>query len=502
MAPVATAALLLPGAVGAEQLQYGVSAAGNWSDNVFNQSDFSARISPYATVSDPEGDLTWSLRYQPSYEQYLDLSDVSGFDQDVRGSLAWRPTDRWTLALQQSYVSNQNSVLFNEATEPGQEVALGFEDREVRANRTSAVLSRALSPRENLVLSLGYNSLRFSEGRQSDPSSVLAAIAYDRSLSERTKAGLRLSWVQQTRDNDVAEDDTSFFYNLSATFEHSFSPTLRLVASAGPTLVDSSPPTEFTVPSYATRTLFFQGQPIALQTVDANTCNFQGVPRRAGLRNAKGCAQNGAPFSQEDARLVASLASVPITIDEQGREVDSGAVAGTDLTYFAYLALNKDWEYWKGSLSYSRSNSESANFGSSSVSDSFYATLSWKPDLRWTVSLTGGLSLQEQVGEQAVPVAFDLENVDASSVGVTSVPQLALVRNLVVSTGGNTLEYRTESVSLAANRNIGRRTSVFASVYWYTQEQIVESVTNDFTRNVDALRMSIGVRWNFDPVRF
>ena len=52
--------------------------------------DWSMRIAPWGEVSDPDGDLTWSMRYQPSYEYYLQEYELRDFDHDATRQLAWR----------------------------------------------------------------------------------------------------------------------------------------------------------------------------------------------------------------------------------------------------------------------------------------------------------------------------------------------------------------------------------------------------------------------------
>jgi hypothetical protein len=504
-APIATTALLLlPRVIGAEQLEYGVSSNASWNEGDFvGENSVSGRISPFVRLSDPEGEATWSLRYQPSYEYYLEESERSGFDHDVAGAFSWRFAERWTFSLQENYVVNQSVIRFNEAAPPGGEVAVGFQDQEVRSNRTSAVLSHALTPRDNLALTLNYNTFQYPDGGQRDRSSPSTALSYNHVLSERTSAGLRFSWIQQAQSGDVAEDDETFFYNLSGTLEHSFSRTFRIEASAGPTLVDSSPPTEFEPLQFAisSQTIDLGGVIVGPFTFDADQCELDGVPRRARNFNTD-CVFSGAQdITQDELETLAKLTAKVPTIDEDGRPLDSSDASGTDLTYFASLALVKDWEYWTGSLNYQRSNSDSAQFGSSSVADSFWARLTWRPDQLWTLNLSAGLSLYEQASDQVVPIAFQLENV-AAPAGVTSVTQLAQVQSLILSNSDDARDYQTQSVSFTATRRLGRRASAFASVYWSSQEQDLASLDGGTTRRGDTLRLSVGLYWNFDPIRF
>jgi hypothetical protein len=225
------------------------------------------------------------------------------------------------------------------------------------------------------------------------------------------------------------------------------------------------------------------------------------VPRRAKDFNSDCVFSSQQDITQDELETLAKLTAEVPSIDEAGRPIDSSDASGTDLTYFASLSLVKDWEYWTASLNYQRSNSETAQFGSSSVADSFWARLTWRPGQLWTLDLSAGLSLYEQASDQVVPIAFQLENVPAPA-GVTSVTQLAQVQSLIVSTSDDARDYRTQSVSFTATRRLSRRASAFASVYWSSQEQDLASLDGGTTRRGDALRLSVGLYWNFDPIRF
>jgi hypothetical protein len=497
------ALLLVPTMLRAEEVQFGVRTGVSWSDNVFGVaddqqlggedddpvSDFSGRISPSVAIRDPDGELTWSAFYQPSYEAYLDEGELDGFDHTLSANGSWRFAERWTLSLDESYAIYQNAVRFNEAAGPGGELNLVFRDQEVRTNATSASLQHALSQRDIVALTLSHDSIEYPDGGGNDRSSPSLALAYRHLLSERTTLGARLAWIRQTYDRQVADDDETDFYNLAGTLEYRFSPTFRIEAAAGPTLIDSTPASEFETFQFAVI-----GSSLA---VDADSCNFGGVPGRAGLRSYEGCSVLSL-LSQEDAQTLSELTVEVPTADAQGRPIDESDSTGNDLTYFARLALIKDWESWSGNLVYERSNSDTAEFGSSSVADTFSASLTWSPRRLWTFTISGAISLQEQASDQVVPFAFDLVNVPAPP-GVTSVGELAEVQRVVASTEGDAEEYQTQSVSFTVNRQLTPHSFAFASVYWYRQEQ--DGVLNDGSR-WNNLVLWVGLDWKFDPIRF
>ena len=464
-------------------------------------SDFSLRLSPYLGINDPEGNLTWSLRYQPSYEAYLHESDLNGFDHSASGTLGWHFADRWQLHLQEYYSLFENTTRFNES-EGTTDPLVGFESQEIRANRTLVVLTHALTPRDNLSMDLGYNFYEFPDGGGNDRTVPSAALAYEHVLSERTTIGTRLSWVQQAYDRQAGGDDKTQFYNLSATLEYRFSPTLRLEAEAGPTWIDSQPAEQFQVRQFGVQQLRFSPNgPVFPVAIDADTCAFGGVPGRASVRQFEGCgASSDRVLTDEELAVIEPILSEVPTVDEQGLDLDVTDSESNDLTYFARLGLFKTGENWNGSLVYHRSNSDSAQFGSSSVADTLEGTISWSPFRHWTFNLSAGVSLQEQTSDQLVPIAFQLVNVPAPP-GVTSVAEIAQVQSLVASTRDNSEEYLTQSISLGALRQLTQHSSVFASVYWYSSRQDVE-VSGFEDQRWDNLTLWVGLDWAFDTIRF
>lgn len=533
-----TALLLAPRVLGAEELELGVRSGIAWSSNVEGvaedevingqeidpESDFSARITPLLSVDDPDGNLTWSVVYQPTYEAYLHTSDLDGLDQDVAGVVSWRFADSWSVTLRESYAIYQNSIRFNEAVGPGEEVTLGYRNQEIRANRTSVGLGHTLGPRDSISAGFNYTTFQYPDGDGIDRDIPAASLGYEHLWSERTKLGARFSWTRQVYQNPSGDDETDF-YNLGATLDYRFSPTLRLEASAGPTIVDSSPVTEFEGAVTAVRFnqgLTEEGIPVRVPfAVDATTCVPYDLDADPTTFQADLAFSNCGPsptfiLDRSDLDAIQALTAVIPTVDENNVQVDSSDTSTSDLTYFAHLALVKDWESWNGRIAYDRSNSENARFGSSSVADTLSGSLSWRPSRHWTLGLLAAVSLQEQVGDQVVPKGWVLANGPAPGVTLPDtqpglplepcggdgqpVCQIGQVRSLIASVESGSEEYLTQSISFTATRQLTSRSSAFASVYWYGAKQDSDVAGQDERwRN---LVFWIGVDWKLDPIRF
>jgi hypothetical protein len=204
----------------------------------------------------------------------------------------------------------------------------------------------------------------------------------------------------------------------------------------------------------------------------------------------------------------------PLREDSSGALVpfDESSTGGTDLTYFARVALIKDWELWHLELAYDRSNDDSGSFGVSSVQDSFEASLRWRPAELWTIDLTGAYNLYDQANSTAVPTGVVVVENGPVPAGVDSMSQIATVQRLVVKSESNAVSYTSESVSLTVSRRLTYQSSVFGAIYWYRQDQnldIPNSVQFNFTgangndvNTTDTLTFWIGLDWQFDTLKF
>jgi hypothetical protein len=186
----------------------------------------------------------------------------------------------------------------------------------------------------------------------------------------------------------------------------------------------------------------------------------------------------------------------PYELDSNGTltSVDDSGFGALEVTYFARLALIKDWERWHAEVSYERSSDDSGTLGTSSVQDALQLVLRWEPARLWSVALTGGYSLLDQASDVAIP-------------------SLLILENEPVEVEDNALSYTTGSVSLSASRQLSERSSLFAALYWYQQRQKVElddsisfvpGVTGDdeSISRWNNLTLWVGFDYHFDTLKF
>jgi hypothetical protein len=358
---------------------------------------------------------------------------------------------------------------------------------------------------------------------------------YLHSLSPLTSIGARASWIQQTFERQLGGDSVTDYYNLSAVFEHRFSPTFSVELSGGPTLIDSGAELVNFSPQYGVS--FFGSSAVA---VDADTCRllnpFQpfdpDTNPRVTTTGFGGCGVDSSRalspgelqqlgYPRGDPLVPGSSAKMPkltefrdpYTINQFGElePLDATGFGDSEVTYFARAALIKDWERWHAELAYERSNDDSGSFGASSVQDSLELSLRWEPTPLWTVSLVSAYTMIDQASDIAVPSFLVVAN-EPVPPGIDNFNQIATVQRLVVDTSDNALSYDTASVSLTANRRLTARSSLFAALYWYRQKQVVElpkgtsfipgvSSDGETISRWKTLTLWFGIDWHFDTIK-
>jgi len=549
------ALLLLPAAAAAQQLEYGVRSQVGWTDNVYATAedtslepvdDYSMRLSPWGRLSDFDGNFTWQLRYQPSYEHYLQETDRNGFDHDTGGYAAWRVGPRTTLFANGSYQAYESLVRFNENTgNPADPAVLRSRQDKITGGVGGLGVTHELTPRDSLVLSTSYTIRTYEDQNNNDLESYVLGGNWKHTLNERTKVGLSGAWIRQSFARQVGDDAITNYYNLSGLIEHQFSRSLRFELSAGPAVIDSNQELVNFVPQYGVRA-FGQTNP-TFAAVDANSCALLNdtLPLNedetsptynphvtrfgfadCGLNSNRALSRGelellgyprGAPLVPGGrTNQIAKLTEFgdPYELDSNGLLVplEEGDFGDPDVTYFARAALYKDWERWHTELSYERANSDSGDYGASSVQDSFTTSLRWEPAQHWRVTLSGVYSLVDQANDVVIPKAQIVEN-EAAPPGVDSVSDLATVQRLVAEVDDNAVSYTSMGVSLSASRRLTQYSSIFGSVYWYQQRQEVDlddslsflpgaSSDSSRTNRWNTLTFWVGVDWQFETIQF
>jgi hypothetical protein len=511
IAAVLAGALAAPLQAGGEaELRLGVEAAAEYDDNVLVRStdalsDYIGRIGPRLELRDEQGKLLYELRYFPNYEKFDDLSELDGWNHEASARITWRASDRTSFRLRDQYLDTNratDALAVGEPIDPSGEASV-LGRRGFKQNLAHGELLHELTQVDRLSLTVQnlmsdddpFQDLTVT---QSDVSTV--GFSWLRTLSARNQAGLLLRYTDQQFENLTVDTETrSRFYNASVQWTYSFDPTWMLSVSAGPAWLTTDvpdPPSTFPgQPLYPV----IQGEngrgPVLIDTcptrpdgivVLSPECEIlpdsQLVPRPAGFE--------GLVFRQD----LAETTDLGVVGEVPDTDNDS-------LTYFASLALTKQWRTVTAALRYSRDASTTAA-AAGNVRDIVQFNLNWQPTERWKL---GFLAAWEQREQESTSLAFD---------GRALVPATAVVFDPTQPTGLNLIPIGQSSgllvreidrnvtndrytLSLNVQYRVTRRTSLFARLYWIDQ-----TAEDDFTgaRNATRFDAVIGVRYYFDPI--
>ena len=106
--------LLVAPVAGAEEFELGIFGNIEYDNNVLNSSEdredgWILRVGPNLTLRRTQGDVTYDLRYQLRYEDYLTPSEIDDeFDHYFFGRGRWQITSRTSVARLMTYSSSLN----------------------------------------------------------------------------------------------------------------------------------------------------------------------------------------------------------------------------------------------------------------------------------------------------------------------------------------------------------------------------------------------------------
>jgi hypothetical protein len=483
-----TALVGCPMTTSATELDSGVLSELHWTDNVYSETieeveDYSTRIAPWAELADPDGEVTWRLRYSPAYEYYLDEDDLNGLDHAAEAHGAWRISGATTLRVEDRFQRYNSISRFNEQSAPGEDVIVAGRRIEYTSNRFGTSLEHLLSPRDVLLLNATYLTRRFSEEGQGNRDAYGASALYRHRWTERTNVGAVLSWNRQVVEQVDLDDRQTDYFNLSALYTYEFSPSLHFEVSAGPALIlsdaldTSIPPTvrRFDFPSFQ-RTDGFH-------LIDADSC-----PRNnAGMRILDATCQTLSPALTpfQASQVRATQIDIPVVGDIPSPD-------DSNTTYFANVSLSKSWRTVRGVLSYRRSEDLSTGFGA--VSDNFYGTLIWQVTPRFSATLAASYELLEQ-GTESLGLATTVSN--EPSPFPAQFPLAAQTQGVNAVLLSRDIGLDVIVTRLRMTYALSRRSTVYSD-FIYRDETTDGDVFQ--VRDMQRLGISFGINFAFDPI--
>jgi hypothetical protein len=181
------------------------------------------------------------------------------------------------------------------------------------------------------------------------------------------------------------------------------------------------------------------------------------------------------------------------------------------VTLFGSWSLRKQWDRSAAELRVQRRTSAASGDGVSTDLTLASASFTWRPDRKWVLRWTAGWTLQTSASDFPIteivfgPAADPIFVDDAFR--ITSDPASAVFRadGAVVSTGvretGSTdsaFESTSYQAQFVATRQISRRLTARGRLSFFRFDTSGDLQAD---RTTDSVRVEVGLRWTFDPIR-
>ncbi len=230
----------------ARELAFSTDARIGWDSNLFRSSsgevdDGSFQLSPQVIVRERNASLTYDVSYRPTYETFFRTSNVDGFDHRAALSTTWRPSPIDTLGVSSEYLSLRRLRVRNDATPLDPEPVLQFSDRaRIRRSSVRVYYNRVLTPALSLRGIVSFDDLDYARsagvdsrawtGRLTSTYNVTRRVSFGLSGSVRRREGRGQDRLGQfSTQTDV--------WDVSASIDYSFSPTVQVSVQAGPSFI-------------------------------------------------------------------------------------------------------------------------------------------------------------------------------------------------------------------------------------------------------------------------
>jgi len=514
---VALVVLLMAPIAGAEELDFSLSTTLEYDDNVFNseedsttsqEEDFVFRVGPRLTLSRSRGDFTYSARYAIFWESFVEESGFDNFDHSLDLQGTWRLGPRTQVQFAERFrltESVNRRFEFGEeeiVSDPLLDEPRGFEveRQDLVTNTASLRLVHQFTPRLEGQASLSFRIFRSDREDSFDSDSLSGSANLTYALDRNDRLGFGAGLSQQSIEGGRGGSNDTQFLRFFGIWSHIFDPNTSLSIQAGPTFVNGED----------NDSLFFavlQGtQAFPFETTESGGVRF--------VDPATCPTEDGEPFLAERCELfptefastdpVTTFArTAPVNLVEQfGNESTSGR-----LTFFANASFVKRWESWSTQVSFRRTDSTSSGRGGSTILNVFSGQLRWEPAVRWSATLTGTLSTRTSATEQLqtviglAPAEICLSETEIAGLPPGSCPvddiaiPVAAAVNLRRVETDDTFESRSLQGRLNISRELGRRTTVFLTLNYVTQERDDFNSDREFTN----FRAMIGFRWSLAP---
>ena len=199
---------------------------------------------PRLTVREERKTLNYDFSYNPRYQVYFDTSGINGVDHRATGAIRWQPTPTDTFSVNSEFDSIRQRILTDNSSATNPSQALEPSDRE-RIQRADAQVSydRRLNSLWSIQASAGLDDLDYT--KQSgliDSRSFTGQIGTQYVWDSRTTLGLSGLFRRRKNrglDSRFQGSSKTKVFNIGASIEHRFSPSLTVSLSGGPSFIET-----------------------------------------------------------------------------------------------------------------------------------------------------------------------------------------------------------------------------------------------------------------------
>ncbi len=492
----------------------GWDVATRWDSNVLRssddeQDDFSIRIGPLMELHQRRGDVTGRLRWNSLWEGFLDTSGADNFEHFVDLDGAWQIDARNQIRLSNS-LARTDSITSQLVVQdsgglaaPGQGVRAGTES--TLRNQANLTFAHQLSPLLSLEASVDNSLFEFEDDDESDGISTRGAAQVLRTLTPRMAVGVGAAFTRQDFDESTFSGESGAdIVEVFGIWNYQITPTLVMSTSLGPALnrpddIDSSR----LVPGAPTI-----GSAFGPSLIDAASCPALASGSLVGCAPAVARdVTTGIPVPELLPARV-NPQSVPLV---RAAFLDGDPEADDSLTLFGAWSLTKQWDRSNAQLRVQRRTSAASGDGVSTDLTLASASFTWRPDRLWELRWTAGWTLQTSASDLPItalvfepaagPIFVD------NDFRITGDPASAVFRadGAVVTAGvreaGSTdsaFESTSYQAQFVATRQLSRRLTARGRLSFFRFDTSGDLQSD---RTTDTVRIEVGVRWTFDPIR-
>lgn len=242
----AFAAFAVASAARSSDLIFGLGATTLFDDNVYGttaraRSDLTIQVVPKVRYIDRLGSFGADVRYDPTYEYFVDEDPLRGWNHSARAAFDWKPAPTTSVTLEDDFLNYRSARLLTGTDSSGTQVESGGQDPFTR-NLAQLTLQHMATPTGRITASVYHVLWEFDQQNRADQQNYGGQLEYLHTIRRELQLGGSLSISRTDFDEALAQRGVdSNYYNASFVLEWQPSDRFSLTMAAGPAYVDEKP---------------------------------------------------------------------------------------------------------------------------------------------------------------------------------------------------------------------------------------------------------------------